>query len=377
MASPTLSQDIARAFELLAELTRAIDSVPDGVGNNDDVDIDQVEALLKLKRAVLSVHSESANWKETQEANSAYRASLAKRLKPELQVRLLLDGLDASRWCDATKSELLRILDEPDVNPRDVAAAWEMLRDGKLDPVAASACKALATHALVSAPRSRRSTNNDDDYDDETPRNPKVSAAESFLVLLAFEKADTDLDEAVVALRISQECDARLCYQPSTRPIRLEGELLSGIRGLSRNLSPAIRHRREIGIVFNNRTSDFFRYLPELQVDKYCLGSEYGSALSIELPHLVYALVERVEIDITSSSCARLRYVSPGSEVLLAAFNKNEIQPCTNTRSKMTTLVGVVKTPADSTTVCTHVTVGVDAPFVLRAVRVYGRALVW
>jgi hypothetical protein len=114
-----------------------------------------------------------------------------------------------------------------------------------------------------------------------------------------------------------------------------------------------------------------------------------GQGASIELPHLVYALVDRVEVDIMwmhyemssseSDECdsapVHLRYVSPGIEVMRVTY-RDDIKVQTHELHACKTLAADVKVSGRDRP-CSHVTVGISGLTRVQAVRVFGRAIVF
>ena len=378
------------------ELVAAIDALPaalDGEGPDDEGVFEDLKTIIDLHHTLRAKAAGTSTWAELQKASAEYRAALAPRLSPALQARFLLEGVQEMYGPNkgAVHDELLRILcsfssgtpqKASNSDSDSLARAWNLIREGKIAVNKSSAwlsCAALVEYALKpdSSWKERGRIDEEGEGDgDGMVRNPKVTPAEAFLVLLAFSSSSSD---SAIALRISQECDARLVYQPSATPHRIfEGELLSQIEAIKGDLSPAIRHRRQIGIVFDNRVHEYYRYATPFE--RYCLYcGGFGPALSVELPHLVYALVDRVELDVVDSpfadaGAAKFRYVTPGCEVMLRPFAKKSLEPFKGDPTKVTTISADVK-PEGSGAVCTHVSVSLDRTTTVTAVRLYGSAI--
>ena len=319
---------------------------------------------------------------ERQKAASEYLAALAPRLSPSLRAGFLLEGVEQMHCVNgAVQDELLRRLSSSSHKPDSghLARAWQLIRDGKIAATPAwLSCDALVEHALTSLTRHKDDGDGDEDSD---AKNPEVTPAEAFFVLLAF--ASNETHDRAIALRISQECDARLRYQPTAAPTRIldGGELLGRIGTIRRDLSPAIRHRREIGVAFDNSVHEYHRYDPVTapEFERLCVYLGSGSTLSVELPHLVYALVDRVEVDVVASATygvPEIRYASPGAEVLLRPFTRKELPPRVASAVEVITVASVVK-PDACAVPCTHVSISLDRTTTVVAVRLYGRAIVF
>lgn len=392
MEDMSISGGIKKTLEIRSALVESLRSLVEaapmeGIKKDEEdevVSLEDVKTIVDLMRKI-GLRSSSGDWKQRSDEIGTYCVALARQLPPKMRAQMLLGNL-----CDffgEMEDELLGILCGTEASDADVAATWKLLRAGKINVSSAwLASRALVEHALRPCMRSheekrksRRSSSGDDDWG-PPQQNPTVSPAESFLVLLAMMSPSHD---KAIALRISQECDPRLGYQPSASPTRVEGELLGQVSRLARarGLSPAVLCRRDVGIVFDNKVNEFYRYDPDVQFRRLCL-STFGPALSVELPHLVYALVDHVEVDVDADADVdadgpnELRYVSPGTEVMLRAFSLSELTPRASSFGLPTTITTSLPLKRVGE-VCTHVSIAFKRPVTVVAVRVYGRAIVW
>lgn len=381
---------IRRALDIRAELVALVDSLgaqADAPAGEEDICLDDLKAVLDLKSTIGTMPS---SWNDRRDVLAAYRSALARRLPPALQVRVLLDGASGSiPLHGAIRDELSRHLASPDVHARDVAQVWTLLRLGAVKAAPAwLSIDALVEHALKPTKGQKKPTKpapDDDDSDSDdgcVVQNPRMTPAETFLVQLAFSAADGTHDRAI-ALRIGQECDARLAYQPRATPRRLEGELLGQIAALARDISPAIVFRRDVGVVFNNRVDTYRQYDPDVGTACFCPKNAFGCAISVELPYLVYALVDRVEVDVASNGLdaandVNVVYVAPGNEVLVRPVGPfAQAVAIERAAAIAQTIEGVVGASSNIGSPCTHVSIALDGDATVLAVRVYGRAIVW
>ena len=377
---------LKRATQLQHELYQLVAQLPslssDGTAAGS-VDIDDINAVVKLKQHA-AAEAEGATWQSIRDEVATYRVALFAHLEPSAKLEILLSWAEDNSivWTNDVKAELVRALvDGLRTNDRAIfAAAWRRVRSGELRLDADALAESdFARYVLFDAERPKtKRVEEEVDLGDEYDRNPRIVPAEAFLVSLAFHSDATD---ERVALRISQECDARLMYQPSAAPTRLSGELLGQIHRLERrDMSPAVQHRRNIGLVFRNARSMAYCYDPTVPIDVVVFGGIFGGqGVSIELPHLVYALVDRVEIDVAAleheRECeAHLSIVaSPGIEVLRTKYRDDIERWALASSAPMMTLSADVKGGKP----CSHVSVGVSDMTRIRAVRVFGRAIVF
>ena len=382
----TFSQGVARAVELRAELSALVDALPSldadalpSLDGNAAVRLDDVEALISMK-----AHLGSWEWEARKAALESYRMAMSEHLPPAQQLRMLLDQADGGelRWKGVLKDSLLDLLASPAATTEDISAAWQLVRKGQLSLPASAASPEFIRHVLsdVSDPPDPPERNNEG--------NRRIEPGESFLVQLAFGSTDADTD-AVIALRLSEESSPRLSYQPSATPVRFEGELLSQLHASlpARQLSPAVRFRRCVGVIFNNVRDEAYRYDPSqpLVQDVSSLKFYGGGGISVELPHLTYALVERVEVDVETRSWGPpvvISDISPGTEVVLPSYRdppppkpspKGSLPP---PPPPLVTLTATMK-PADQVVPCVHVSIDLSGSATVHAVRVYGRAISW
>ena len=397
----TFPEGLARAVKLRAELWALVDALPSlamptddaaalpSLGGDAAVRLEDVEALIEIKEDLDRVSGKWKSFTAELAALDAYRMALAERLPPAQHLRMLLKL--ASRtggWARpmSTLTEPLQsLLASPAAAAQDISAAWQLVRRGRLSLPVSAASAAFIRHVLadVSDPR-----HPPEQKEKDSGKHPRITPGESFLVQLAFSNTDAGTD-AAIALRLAEECSPRLSYQPSATPVRLEGELLGQLHaGLpARQLSPAVRFRRDIGIIFNDVRDYCYRYDPTklLLPGVYCDGK---SAISVELPHLTYALVERVEVDVDTHHVlyneeddARVRGVSPGTDVILEPYgDPPSLSPPPPLSSEISpppkTLTKTLK-PAAQAVPCTHVTISLSESTTVQAVRVYGRAITW
>ena len=393
----TFPEGLARAVKLRAELWALVDALPSlamptddaaalpSLGGDAAVRLEDVEALIEIKEDLDRVSGKWKSFTAELAALDAYRMALAERLPPAQHLRILLKLAGRTggwaRPMDTLTEPLQSLLASPAAAAQDISAAWQLVRRGRLSLPVSAASAAFIRHVLadVSDPR-----HPPEQKEKDSGKHPRITPGESFLVQLAFSNTDAGTD-AAIALRLAEECSPRLSYQPSATPVRLEGELLGQLHaGLpARQLSPAVRFRRDIGIIFNGNRGQYYPYDPtrSLLPGVFCLSNQ---AISVEMPHLTYALVERVEVDVDDDSVkyanARLTDVSPGTEVILEPYGDPPLPPPPS--SEITPPPALPKTltktlkPAAQAVPCTHVTIGLSGSTV-HAVRVYGRSITW
>lgn len=131
-----------------------------------------------------------------------------------------------------------------------------------------------------------------DDYEED---NIKVNPIEMFFVNIIMENENIDI------INKSLEClvvhtNLKLNLFPSGRVQKFNGNLLPQlINYYNLNyISPLIKYRRSLGIIFENSSFHYYDYVSYLEANNGIINADN---ISIEFPYLCYVYFEKLEID--------------------------------------------------------------------------------
>ena len=143
------------------------------------------------------------------------------------------------------------------------------------------------------------------DNDDNDQPNIEMSAAESFLVSALMTMTDFDNDTKLIKkifTKYRNVCHPKLQVFPM-KITRFQGELIEQISNHyeSKNvsISPIVNYKRTVGVVLNNKPSEYYRYRDVFtndQVAKHMIVKHIG----IEFPYMCYIRVSHMEFDMCS-----------------------------------------------------------------------------
>ena len=361
-----MGDGLQKVIELKKALSSALNDLLVCESQDIEIDIEHVKTAFVLKSFEAPLFSERLAMMKD------YKIKVASLLKTKEIMTLISDGTLDFKHLSTDANTLYKDIIASCDNAILASSIWDLIKKGVLNAGSdAIGCKAIVKQALESTDE-RRIINLEDDE-----QYTNISPAETFLLNLAFSTEDPDIMRTI-AMRMSQECDPRLMYTPSASPKRFQGSLLEQIFNQRRNLSPAIINRRELGIVFENSISRYHKYVPFEEISEYCIGA-LGAVLSVELPHLTFALVEKVEVTVevpVYRAANNITYVSAGTGIMMRPFvdlalNKKD-------RNTETMILSRVLKPEDQNIPCAHVSIGINnTPCTIVSVRLYGTALMW
>lgn len=373
--------EVVQVLRLRDELYEVVKQLPETLAKGKGgtmISAQEFSAIVKLKEQDAAL-SKGSTWASVREEVSAYKLALIEKIAPSIKLEIIQEWVDSIvTWTDDLKALLVKTLVDGKDEPKLFAIAWKLIGKDLLRLDArAFVTSAFAKYVVYDAKndKSQRKTRICDD--DEYSTAPRITPTESFLVTLAL--SGSIADACRISLRIAQECDAMLVYQPSGVHTHIEGELLGQLHMLQRQLSPAIQHRRTLGVVIDNKRENTYQYDPTVLIDVLSLINE---SISIELPHLVYALIDRVEIDVDDSILGAettIRYATPGIEVLQVSY-RNDLptysptNPISYHKTCRTMSMDINESLREKP--CAHVSVGLSHMTHIRALRLFGRAII-
>lgn len=151
------------------------------------------------------------------------------------------------------------------------------------------------------------------------------------------------------------------------------GELLSQIESHydTVKLSPLIEYRRQLGVILNNQTHQFYTYK-----DFNTMNYGYCYYLSIELPYMCYARVSHLEMDIVESDVESDVYnkieITNGKDYILRTFSKKLEE-----KYKVQLEYNTITKKNNKDELCTYISVyfGLMEYMRVRNLRVFGEAI--
>lgn len=139
-----------------------------------------------------------------------------------------------------------------------------------------------------------KNSENDDEYYIQDTKVYMNFAERFWVSVLASER--NDIDNVSILTCIGTYVDPRMRYLPQSVTY-FEGNVLPQIIQYFKNkdISPLIQHRRNLGILIENSTSNFYDFEEHLEN-----GSFIAQNFTIEMPYMCYIFVDHVEIDVSS-----------------------------------------------------------------------------
>lgn len=196
-------------------------------------------------------------------------------------------------------------------------------------------------------------------------------------VVVGCSKEDVvDMQKLLTCLALDVDQRQRFLPMKATVFGEGEGDLLPQIMAHyeGAQISPVIKWRRNLGILLDNKPHQFHEFSEV--IGDGC--SVFVNKLTVELPYMCYAYVDRVEVDILDYSWVQGEkecYVDMGDEYILQHFRPYTKQ---NSHDGTTTISTIHKKCGDENEFpCYYLSVsfGLSKFHAVKAVRVYGKAV--
>jgi hypothetical protein len=345
--------------------------------------VDDLDRIIKRREAIGTLGWEQAR-SEAKALRDRYMSLPLHDLPPEQRAACVLKWADNGVDIKAYKREVIDHC--ANSNGKYYVALVDLVRKGALELTAADVailgapfvehvalrCRVKRTPAIrINRPVDSDDYGGSDNDSDDDGCTQKMMPMERLLVNMLVNFPE----ETGLYAKLADACDPALRCLPMRSRI-VSGELIKEVAAIydeaSKTISPAVKCRRELGIIMDNelyrhyRLADMRQPTGELDV--------LASRFTIEFPYMCYAYVTRVEVDIGTGAPAdvKLRIRGGGEHVMRSCRNYSKSSK--HAPTKVRTL-GATWENAEMPVACVEMCMGVDWQHVYD-VRIYGRALV-